>query len=117
KVEIAGLGLVELANGYTRATERDLSRPAANLDQAERTSRRILEIYPYDSSAWARLAYLDARRNGALRPAGVKALATGYDLVAYDPYVAFWRIGFCLEHWNRLSPQLRRAVSAEVRTF
>ena len=49
-----------------------------------------------------------------MTPAGVAALQRSYDLVAYDPDEASWRIAFALQHWADVPPELKAEVKAEA---
>lgn len=90
---------------------------AASLDAAEREVRRALALSPYSNSARLRLTYIDTVRRGSLGPAGMAQLSRSYDLVPLDHTVAAWRVRFALEHWDELSPALRKSVEAEAMAF
>lgn len=127
---LAGLCMVALATGSAPATGPLRLQMAAGYDRKAETaltaggregaavaraaSRAALEQYPYDTAAWLRLAWIDRTDDGVLGPSGLAALKTSYDLIAYDQYVALWRIRFGLENWEVLSPELRRNVTNEA---
>jgi len=116
----AGVGSasMNIAAGYDRRAERLLRNPA-QIDasaraQAERLSRAAIAQYPYDTSAWLRLAYVDSLEHGSLSPAGAGDLKRSYDLVAIDPFVGLWRVRFALENSQALSPEVRASVRNEA---
>lgn len=104
-----------LAAGLDRRANMALAE--GDLAQARALSTAALGQSPYDTSAWLRLALLDAQSDGKLDAAGVKALATSYQLLPYDQYVVVWRSAFCLEHWSDLPPEVRAAAKAEALAF
>ncbi len=81
---------------------------------AERASRGALELAPYNTGALTRLVYIDRVRTGGLSQPGLEALALSYQRVPFDRAVGLWRINLGLENWERLTPQLRQSVRAEV---
>jgi hypothetical protein len=105
-----------LALGQSRATEAALAESPPDLKLAAETNSRAVALAPYDSSARLRVAYIDSL-DGTLDDEGVSALALSYQLLPFDQYVATWRIGFALNHWGDLSPDIRRAVEAETFAF
>jgi hypothetical protein len=90
--------------------------PAA-LAGAEAEAKRALALSPYNNAARLRLMYIDAQRRGSLGPAGLQHLARSYDLVPLDYSVAAWRVGYALEHWSQLTPEVRAAVQNEALAF
>jgi hypothetical protein len=114
-VKIGAWRPLELAAGYDRAADALVrtARPA-DLRRAEALSRRAIALHPYDIGAWLRIAYVEAQVHGKLTPAGIAALRRSYDLVAYDPDEASWRIAFALQHWADLPADLKAAVRAEA---
>jgi hypothetical protein len=82
--------------------------------RAQRLSRQAIAQNPYDIAAWLRIASADALRHGRLGPEGVAALGRSYDLVGVDPYVATWRVGFALQHWEDLPPEIKAAAREEA---
>jgi hypothetical protein len=107
--------VLEMAAGYDRAADAALAtgKPQA-LVEARNLSRRALAQNPYDTSAWLRIASADALSHGRLTPAGVAALGRSYDLAGIDPYVATWRTGFSLEHWDQLPAEVKADVRSEA---
>lgn len=118
EAQLGGISLLRIAAGYDRAAE-PLLRGRALLSQRSRReasalSRAAIRQFPYDTSAWLRLAYVDYLDNGRLTPAGLNDLTRSYDLVAIDPFVGLWRVRFALENSQALSPALRSSVRAET---
>jgi hypothetical protein len=104
---------VAVAVGYDRAADPAVSK--SDWADAVRLSRAAVRRYPYDISAWMRIAFVQSKA-GPMGPEAKAAIQKSYDLVAYDPDLAYWRVGFCLEHWSELTPEIRKAVSSEVHT-
>lgn len=110
---------IAFAENYDRRAYRMLTAPPTpgRLDGAEAAARKALALSPYSNSARLRLTYIDTVRRGSLGPVGHEHLAKSYDLVPIDHTVAAWRVGFALEHWTEVSPEVRRAVELEARLF
>lgn len=120
ELKLGGMRLAVMASGYDRRAEqmaatRDPS--LANLAEAERLSRLAIAQFPYDTSAWLRIAFIDQIRNLGLSKTGVDALSRSYDLVAVDPLLAPWRIHFALENWHNLPNTLQISVENEARSL
>lgn len=119
----AQIGLLRLAvigAGYDREAERLLAsrKPSrAATDRAEQLTHLALDEFPYDTSSWTRLAYIDRLRHGRLTQTGASALARSYDLVAIDPNVGAWRIHFALENWDKLPKSLKKSVREEAKAM
>lgn len=114
---LGGVRVMEIAAGYDAAADAILASPrrkAGDLARAATLSRKAIALNPYDSSAWLRLASIDVLEHGRLTEAGVASIRRSYDLVAFDPYVASWRIRFALEHWQDVPADLRAEVRAEA---
>lgn len=115
---VGPLTLMKMAAGYDRRAEALLAGDGGlKIDaraKAASLSRRALSEYPYDTSDWLRLAYVDALGHGSLTPAGAQALKRSYDLVAVDSFVGLWRVRFALENSPALSADLRASVRSEV---
>jgi hypothetical protein len=93
-------------------------RSARSLGAAAKEAQAALALSPYNNAARLRLAYIEAAsQEGRLGPAGLVHLTQSYDLVPFDHTVAAWRIGFALEHWEQLTPEVRGAVQAEAHAF
>ena len=86
----------------------------AQLDRARSLSWAALRQAPCDTGAWLRLAEIDVAKTGNLGPAGVAALRNSYRVAPVDPYQAFWRTRFVLEHWIALPSDIMNAADREV---
>lgn len=107
---------IVLALGESRVTGAALNLQPPDLDVAEAANRRAVALAPYDSSARLRIAHIDSL-DGRLDAEGLAALSLSYQLLPFDQYVSTWRIGFALNHWGDLTPEIRRAVEAETFAF
>jgi hypothetical protein len=85
-----------------------------DLVEAEKESRRALALSPLDSSAWTRLAYIDALRRPPLGPQGLDALRKSYVVAPLGPDISRWRVRFALERWAALPADLQAKVEAEI---
>jgi hypothetical protein len=121
EVRMGSDAVVQLAAGYDRRAEPMLATPQIPpppiRQEAAALSRKATEQFPYDTSAWLRLAYVDALEHGGLTPAGVAMLQRSYDLVAVDPQVGVWRVAFALENSQALPSPLRVTVREEASTL
>jgi len=106
-----------LAVAENAAANRALGAAPPDFAAARSATRRALAQSPYDSSAWLRLAYIDAAEDGRLDEDGAAALDRSYQLLPFDQYVAIWRVSFALEHWQSLKPETRAKVKAEALAF
>lgn len=109
--------LATVSAGLDRKAEQLLGErrpPTAAILQSERLTQLALDEFPYDTSAWLRLAYIDRLRLGHLSATGIAALSRSYDLVAVDPQFAAWRIHFALENWENLPLSLKNSVRTEA---
>ncbi len=106
-----------VAAGYDRRAEQVLAAPrpsAGAVSQSKRLTELALSEFPYDTSAWLRLAYIDRLQNGRMSPRGIAAFTRSYDLVAVDPQFAAWRIHFALENWTKLPAKVKVMVRVEA---
>jgi len=87
------------------------------LDQAARLTHRQLQSGPYQASAWAQLAYIDFRRAGRLDAAALEDLRRSYVAAPLQAELLTWRLRFAFDHWEGLTPELRRSASAELISF
>ena len=120
EVQVAGNRLAVVGAGYDQKAEELLAMrnpPLDNLALSEKLSRLAIAEFPYDTSAWLRIAYIDQFRNSGLSRVGVDALSRSYDLVAVDPLLAAWRVHFALENWRNLPNTLRKSVETEARAL
>jgi hypothetical protein len=105
-----------LTLGQSHAANAALAATPPDLTAATQASHRALAEAPYDSSSRLRLAYLDSL-DGELSDEGLSHLELSYELLPLDQYVSTWRVGFALEYWNVLTPELRKRVETEALTF
>lgn len=113
----AGSAPFSLAVAENAAANQALGAASPDFAAARSATRRALGQSPYDPSAWLRLAYIDAAEDGRLDEDGAGALDRAYELLPFDQYVAVWRVGFALEHWESLKPETRARVKAEALAF
>ncbi len=110
------LGSVEifpLAAGYDRRAAAALAATPPDLSAAKANTLRAITLFPYDTAAVARLAYLDRRVHGRLTAEGAAQFQRSYDLVPLDQAIALWRVRFALENWGELAPNSRAAARRE----
>lgn len=105
-----------LTQGQSQAANHALGASPPNIYAAVEASRRGLAQSPYDSSSRLRLAYLDSL-DGGLSADGIAHLERSYELLPLDQYVSTWRVGFALQHWADLPPDLRKKVENEAFVF
>ncbi|NEX95359.1 hypothetical protein G3573_21530, partial [Caulobacter sp. 17J65-9] len=84
------------------------------LDAAEREARAALKLSPARTEARLQIAYAERQRAGGWSPTAGEALAQSYRVGPLDPDVGTWRLRFALEHWESLTPALRKAALAEL---
>ena len=98
------------------ASALNVLRPATPLwDAAAQQTREELRIAPMRTAPWMRLAYIDAQRHGGhLTPAGVAAIQHGYDFAPYSNDVGVWRLAFVYDHWDEVTPEIRREALDET---
>ena len=99
--------------GQSRAADQALNSSPPDLEAAILASQLALSQAPYDSSSRLRLAYIDSL-DGRLSSEGVAHLERSYVLLPLDQYVSVWRVGFALNHWGDLNPNLRKKVEVEA---
>ncbi len=118
--QIGDVRLAAIGAGYGREAERLLAPKTpskAAIDRAEELSQLALDEFPYDTSSWTRLAYIDRLRHGQLTQTGAAALARSYDLVAVDPLIGAWRVHFSLENWEKLPKSLKESAREEAKAM
>lgn len=91
-------------------TTRDFTR-------ARKLIAGALAQNPYNNEARLRLAYVDLAEHGRLTPETVRLVQQSYDLSAYDPSMASWRVKFVLETWDQLPAGLQKAGVDEAKAF
>ena len=99
------------------AAERAYNRLSRQASIAERkaAAERLIRADPTNAHSWLTVSYADWLANRRLSPAGVAALDHSYAVNALNPDVGTWRVGFALENWADLTPQLRHDVVNEAR--
>ena len=106
-----------LSSVHDARAQRLLGRPApgpADLKAADAESLTSLAVSPADDSAWLALAYAETVRHGD--PGGVALgwLQRSYDVAPFGPDTSLWRVRFALDHWQAMTPDLRREVLDEI---
>lgn len=118
--QVGGVRFASIGAGYSREAERLLTPrtpSSAAMDRAEHLSQLALDEFPYDTSSWTRLAYIDRLRHGHLTQTGTSALTRSYDLVAVDPNIGAWRVHFALENWDKLPKSLKELAREEAKAM
>lgn len=89
--------------------------PNAPIATRKAAAQRLVQGNPSDPEAWMAVSYVDWLEHGRrLTPAGVAALDRSYSLSFFDRADAVWRVGFALDNWTALTPQLRQQVGDEA---
>ncbi len=115
-----GQSSAQVAAGLDRASDILVASAGAGetrvtrLERARALSWAALRQAPCDTGAWLRLAEIDVAKSGELGPAGVAALRNSYRVAPIDPYQAFWRTRFVLEHWDGLPTDIMSDSDREV---
>jgi hypothetical protein len=109
-------GLLTLSLVDKMAAQRAYDGLSAGAPEAERASAawRLARADPANPESWNALAYDDWLKNGRLTADGLRDLDHSYALTYLDGSGAVWRVGFALDHWSDLTPQLRLDVQAEA---
>lgn len=114
-MSLDGFGLAEAHD--RRAFEILERNPSlADLSFAEREAAVAIRLAPYNNAARLRLVYIQGRTK-RLDTNAIKWIADSYSLVPLDHTVGAWRVGYALERWDQLPPDLRNAVHREALTF
>jgi hypothetical protein len=87
---------------------------AGNLEQSRIETRRSLALTPYNAWAWCRLAYIEAQRTNEANPEVVRALRMSYRGAPLGPEVTRWRLTFIFDHWDQVTPDIRRNAMDEI---
>lgn len=100
------------------AAVRAYQRLPVNAPIAERaiSATRLVQADPTNPNSWAAVCYADWLADGGPSPRVVQALERSYQVSFFDRHAALWRVGFALENWPALSPDLRQRVLVEART-
>jgi O-antigen ligase len=115
-----GQSTAPVAAGLDRASDLMMASAGSGADRAARLARArtlswaALRQAPCDTGAWLRLAEIDVAMRGDLGPLGLAALRNSYRVAPVDPYQAFWRTRFVLEHWAGLPPDMMDDADREV---
>jgi hypothetical protein len=99
------------------AAQRAYARLPPNASAAARQAGalRLVQADPTNPQSWTAVAYADWIKSRRLSSTGVEALDHSYMFSFFDRRGAVWRVGFALENWGALTPQLRQEVIAEAR--
>jgi hypothetical protein len=91
-------------------SEQALALPQPDDAVAYLAAKRATDIDPTRAFAWARLAYLEARRDsGKVNPEALAALTRSMDACPLcDTQLIGWRFNFVLTHWNDVPDETRR---------
>jgi O-antigen ligase len=109
-----------VAAGLDRASDLQVASAGlgadrvTQLEKARALSWAAVRQAPCDTGAWLRLAEIDVAMTGDLGPTGVVALRNSYRVAPMDPYQAFWRTRFVLEHWAGLPLDIMNDADREV---
>lgn len=79
------------------------------------TAVQVLAARPMDAQEWLRLAYADRLTHGQLTDAGARDVEMSYLVEPYAGPQVYWRLGFDLDNWSRLTPQTRTDAMAEMK--
>ena len=81
---------------------------------ARQAARRQIEVSPFDTSAWLRVALLEIKIGGGLTPSAQSAIQMSYERAPVDASVAEWRIPLVFGYWSEVGPEVRKAAVDEV---
>ncbi|MBV9993571.1 MAG: hypothetical protein JO127_00030 [Caulobacteraceae bacterium] len=100
------------------SAQRAYEALTANADARGRRAAawRLVRGDPADAAGWIAVAYADWLQHGRLGPEGLAALDHSYAVSFFDARQAVWRVGFALENWPTLTPQIRQDVLTEAQT-
>jgi hypothetical protein len=108
---------MRIAGGYDRRADALVYNrlpTSRDMTASIELSREAIGQYPYDLSAWTRIAYVDFLEHGALTAPGIAALKRSYDLIAVDPQAGLFRIRLAMADPQPLPPDLLEQVHGEV---
>jgi len=88
-----------------------------NAPSSEALNRAVIAAAPMTPAAWLRIAYLQTRDGGALKPSGLEALEKSYAIAPFGPDISLWRLTFIYDHWPLMTPSLRAQAAAELETL
>lgn len=92
------------------------ARPLA-LERAAFENERTLASSPATATAWLRAAYIRQQKSGTLDADSLRYIETSYRVAPLGPGVTPWRVVFVFENWQSMTPGVRSAALAEIRTF
>lgn len=92
------------------------ARPLA-LERAAFENERTLASSPATATAWLRAAYIRQQRSGTLDADSLRYIETSYRVAPLGPGISPWRVLFVFENWELMTPGIRLAALAEIRTF
>lgn len=75
---------------------------------------QAIHMRPAWADAWLIKAHVIAVRDGLDSVATRQAVERSYALAPFMPDAADWRIGYAINQWSALSPELRAAVAREA---
>ena len=94
-----------------------LAGPSPSRDElrhAADETRESLRLSPANPRAWLRLAYIETLVSGGMTPQAQLYVERSYAVAPYGPDDTPWRLWFLFEHWDQLTPSLRRQATAEA---
>ncbi|MFD1192004.1 hypothetical protein ACFQ27_15555 [Phenylobacterium conjunctum] len=99
--------------------KREVNTALATHDfrRARALAQAALQQNAYNNEARLRLAFIDLAEHGRITPQGLGLVQQSYDLAAYDPTMAGWRVKYVLESWDKCSPGLQKSAVDEARAF
>jgi hypothetical protein len=109
-------GLLTFTFADKEAAGRAYSRLGPDASNADRdlAVQRLIRADPANPQGWDAAAYDDALEHGRLTVDGLRDLDRSYALSFFDRTGAVWRVGFALDHWGELTPQLRLDAEKEA---
>jgi hypothetical protein len=89
--------------------EQGLGLAKPPVDTVRAAARRAVELDPSRASAWAQLAYLEAKQAGKVNPASIDALTKSMAACTMcDEELIRWRFNFVLANWVAMPEAVRR---------
>lgn len=88
---------------------------SAPITVREAAAARLVRADPTNAESWMAVAYTDWLKHGRhFSPTGLSAFDHSYAMSYFDRVDAVWRIGFALDNWADLTPQIRDDVRQEA---
>jgi hypothetical protein len=100
----------------TRATQA-LTGPSSSPESLRRSveeTRKSLTLAPANPRPWLRLAYIETLMSGGMTAEAQAYVERSYAVAPYGPDDTPWRLWFLFQHWDQLTPSLRRQAIAEI---